>query len=157
MNRLVFGKNRSTTNQIAILRIVVEQTQQRNSQLIVNFLDYEKVFDSIDRAAMWKILRYHGIPQSPVSTLFSPCVVSTPVSTLCIPLCLPCVYPVSTPVYTPVYTPVSTLCIPLCLPCVYPVSTLCLPLCPPLCLPCVYPVSTLRPPCVYPASTLRLP
>ena len=57
-----FRKNRSTTDQIATLRILVEQSLEWNSNLIVNFLDYEKAFDSIDRGTIWKILRHHGIP-----------------------------------------------------------------------------------------------
>ena len=57
-----FWKNRSTTDQIATLRILVEQSLEWNSHMIVNFLDYEKAFDSIDRGTIWKILRHHGIP-----------------------------------------------------------------------------------------------
>ncbi|XP_012942525.2 uncharacterized protein LOC106012876 [Aplysia californica] len=47
-----FRKNRSTTDQIATLRIIMEQSLEWNSQLIINFLDYEKAFDSIDRATL---------------------------------------------------------------------------------------------------------
>ena len=66
-----FRKNRSTTDQIASLRIIVEQSLEWNSQLIVNFLDYEKAFDSIDRATLWKLLRHHGIPQKLVNLIKS--------------------------------------------------------------------------------------
>ena len=66
-----FRKNRSTTDQIATLRIIVEQSLEWNSQLMVNFLDYEKAFDSIDRATLWKILRHHGIPQKLVNLVES--------------------------------------------------------------------------------------
>ena len=43
----------------------------QNSQLIVNFLDYEKAFDSIDRATLWKILRHNGIPEKMVHLIKS--------------------------------------------------------------------------------------
>ena len=62
-----FRSNRSTTDQIATLRIIVEQSLEWNSPLIVNFLDYEKAFDSIDRELLWKIMRHYGIPEKIVS------------------------------------------------------------------------------------------
>ena len=64
-----FRKNRSTIDQIASLRIIVEQSLEWNSDLIINFLDYEKAFDSIDRASLWKILRHHGIPEKVVNLI----------------------------------------------------------------------------------------
>ena len=57
-----FRKNRSTTDQIATLRIIVEQSIEWKSSLIVNFIDYEKAFDSLDRKTLWKIMRHYGIP-----------------------------------------------------------------------------------------------
>ena len=47
-----FRKNRSTTDQIATLRIIVEQSLEWNSSLIVNFIDYKKAFDSVDRTTL---------------------------------------------------------------------------------------------------------
>ena len=32
------------------------------SSLYINFVDYEKAFDSLDRDALWKLLRHYGIP-----------------------------------------------------------------------------------------------
>ena len=64
-----FRKNRSTTDQIATLRILVEQSLEWNSQLVINFLDYEKAFDSLDRDTLWKILRHYGIPQKLVNLI----------------------------------------------------------------------------------------
>ena len=57
-----FRKNRSTTDQIAILRIIVEQSIEWKSSLLVNFIDYEKAFDSVDMKTLWKIMRHYGIP-----------------------------------------------------------------------------------------------
>ncbi|GFR92039.1 reverse transcriptase SR3-right [Elysia marginata] len=62
-----FRSNRSTTDQIATLRIIVQQSLEWNSPLIVNSLDYEKAFDSVDRELLWKILRNYGIPEKIVS------------------------------------------------------------------------------------------
>lgn len=64
-----FRSNRSTTDQIATLRIIVEQSLEWNSPLLINFLDYEKAFDSIDRDTLWKILRNHGIPERIVNLI----------------------------------------------------------------------------------------
>jgi hypothetical protein len=57
-----FRKNRSCTDQIATLRIILEQSMEWNSPLYVNFIDYEKAFDSVDRQSLWKLMRHYGIP-----------------------------------------------------------------------------------------------
>ena len=57
-----FRKNRSCTNQIATLRIILETSLEWKSPLYINFVDYEKVFDSVDRQTLWKLLRHYGIP-----------------------------------------------------------------------------------------------
>ena len=62
-----FRKNRSCTDQIATLRIIVEQPLEWNSALYINFVDYEKAFDSVDREILWKLLRHYGIPSKLVS------------------------------------------------------------------------------------------
>ena len=51
-----FRKNRSCTDQIRTLRLVLEQSLEWNSLLYINFMDYEKAFDSVDRQALWKLL-----------------------------------------------------------------------------------------------------
>ena len=62
-----FRKNQSCTDQIAALRIIIEQSHEWKSPLIINFIDYEKAFDSIDGATSWKIMRHYGIPQKLVT------------------------------------------------------------------------------------------
>jgi len=57
-----FRKNRSCVDQIATLRIIVEQSLEWNTSLYINFVDYEKAFDSVDRNTMWKLLRHYGVP-----------------------------------------------------------------------------------------------
>ena len=34
-----------------------------DSSLFINFVDYEKPFDSLDRDTRWKVLRHYGIPE----------------------------------------------------------------------------------------------
>ena len=57
-----FRKYRSCTDQIANLRIIVEQSLEWNSSLYINFVDYEKTFNSVDRKTLWKLLWHYGIP-----------------------------------------------------------------------------------------------
>ena len=64
-----FRKGRSTTDQIASLRIIIEQSLEWNSPLLVNFIDYEKAFDSVDRETLWKIMRHYGIPSKIVELI----------------------------------------------------------------------------------------
>ena len=45
-----------------MLRHIIEQCTEWQRQLIINFIDFEKAFDSIHRESLWKILRYYGIP-----------------------------------------------------------------------------------------------
>ena len=54
-----FRKERSCCDQIAALRIIVEQTLESNTGLYMVFVDFEKAFDSIDREVVWKILRHY--------------------------------------------------------------------------------------------------
>ena len=49
-------------DQITTPRIIVEQSIEWNSPLYVNFVDYEKAFDSLDRESLWKLLRHYGVP-----------------------------------------------------------------------------------------------
>ncbi|CAH8462351.1 unnamed protein product [Schistosoma mattheei] len=64
-----FRKDRSCTDQIATLRIIVEQSIEWNSSLYINFIDYEKAFDSVDRTTLWKLFRHYGVPQKIVNII----------------------------------------------------------------------------------------
>ena len=43
-----FRKNRSCTDEIATLRIIVEQSIEWNTPLYINFIDFKKAFDCVD-------------------------------------------------------------------------------------------------------------
>ena len=49
-----FRRNRSCADQIASLRIIVEQSLEWNSPLYINFIDYEKAFDSVDSETIFR-------------------------------------------------------------------------------------------------------
>jgi len=48
----VFRKERSCTDQIATLRIIVEQSLEWNSPVYATFVDYKKAFDSVGREVL---------------------------------------------------------------------------------------------------------
>ena len=64
-----FRQHRSCSDQIITLRIIIEQSIEWNSSLYVNFVDFEKAFDSIDRVSLWRILRHYGIPQKLINII----------------------------------------------------------------------------------------
>ena len=68
-----FRQDRSCSDQIAILRVRVEQSIEWNSSLYVNFVDYEKAFDSVDRETLWKVLRHYVVPNKLVNTIKNSC------------------------------------------------------------------------------------
>ncbi|VDP82985.1 unnamed protein product, partial [Schistosoma mattheei] len=47
-----FRRNRSCTDQIGTLQIIVEQSIEWDLSLYINFIDYEKAFDSVDRTTL---------------------------------------------------------------------------------------------------------
>ena len=64
-----FRYNRSCVDQIATLRIILDQSLEWNSSLYINFVDYEKAFDSMDRETLWKLLRHYGVPTKLVNLI----------------------------------------------------------------------------------------
>ena len=51
-NQAGFRPSRSTTDQITTLRIIVEQSLEWRTALCINFIDYEKAFDSLKKCAV---------------------------------------------------------------------------------------------------------
>ena len=58
-----FRQERSTTDQIATLRNIIEQSLEWNTTLYNIFVDFEKALDIVDRDTLWKLLAYYGIPE----------------------------------------------------------------------------------------------
>ena len=40
-----------------------------DSSLYINFVDYEKAFDSLDRDTLWKLLQHYGIPEKIITLI----------------------------------------------------------------------------------------
>ena len=59
--------SRSTADQITTLRIIVEKSFEWRSALCINFIDYEKAFDSLDRNVLWDLMANYGIPRKIIS------------------------------------------------------------------------------------------
>ena len=57
-----FRKNRSCTDHVNTLRIIVEQSVEWQAKLYLLFVDFERAFDTIHRTAIWSALANLGIP-----------------------------------------------------------------------------------------------
>ena len=47
----------------------LEQCNEWQIPLILNFVDFQKAFDSVDRVALWNILRIYGIPEKIINLI----------------------------------------------------------------------------------------
>ena len=66
-----FRKDQSCVDQIATLQIIIEQSCEWKSPLFINFVDFEKAFDSMNRDTLWKLLRHYGLPVKIVNIIRS--------------------------------------------------------------------------------------
>uniref|UniRef100_A0A914WQC5 Reverse transcriptase domain-containing protein n=1 Tax=Plectus sambesii TaxID=2011161 RepID=A0A914WQC5_9BILA len=57
-----FRQDRSCMDQIFTLRNIIEQCAKNQKQLLVNFIDFMKAFDSVHRESLWRIVATYGIP-----------------------------------------------------------------------------------------------
>ena len=57
-----FRKEWRCRDQIFTLQNIIEQCTEWQRQLYINFVDFDKAFDSIYRDSLWRILRAYGIP-----------------------------------------------------------------------------------------------
>ena len=64
-----YRQGRNTTEQIFVLRNIIEQVIEWNSNLYICFVDFEKAFDSVHRETLWKLLKIYGIPDKPVNMI----------------------------------------------------------------------------------------
>ena len=57
-----FRKGRGCIDQIFTIRNIIEQCLEWNSPLYINFIDFQKAFDSLHRDTLWNILQSYGVP-----------------------------------------------------------------------------------------------
>nr|KAG5689838.1 hypothetical protein BaRGS_012188 [Batillaria attramentaria] len=59
-----FRNDRSCTDHIATMRIIIEQSLEWQTPLYSTFVDFQKAFDSVDREVIWKLMSHYGKAQS---------------------------------------------------------------------------------------------
>ena len=57
-----FRKGRGTTDQIANIHWIIENTREFQKNIYFCFIDYAKAFDCVDHNKLWKILKEMGLP-----------------------------------------------------------------------------------------------
>ena len=50
-------------DQIFTLRQIIEKCVAGNANIIINFIDFQKAFNSVQRTVVWSILAHYGIPE----------------------------------------------------------------------------------------------
>nr|AOE48155.1 hypothetical protein [Eumigus monticolus] len=64
-----FRPSRGTTDLIFTARQLQEKCREQNRPLYIAFIDLSKAFDSVNRAALWKILALYGFPPKFITIL----------------------------------------------------------------------------------------
>ena len=57
-----FRQDRSCTDHIAIMHIIIEQSLEWQTLLYTVFVDFQKAFDSVDRDVIWRLVYHFGFP-----------------------------------------------------------------------------------------------
>ena len=68
-NQAGFRPGRSCSQQIHILRRIMEAFGSYQLPLTITFIDFKKAFDSINRSVMFAVLRHYGIPEVIVNAI----------------------------------------------------------------------------------------
>ena len=64
-----FRQDRSCTDHIATMRIIIEQSLEWQTPLYTVFVDFQKAFDSVDRNIIWRLMHHYGFPQKFVTII----------------------------------------------------------------------------------------
>ena len=64
-----FRANRSTIDQIFVLRQLAEQYEEFGRELYVCYIDFKKAFDSVWRKGLWRVMRHYGYPEKIIRIL----------------------------------------------------------------------------------------
>ena len=64
-----FRSGRGCTDHIFVLRTIVEQSIEWNSSLYINYIDFQKAFDSIHHPSLWRILEAYGFPPKMINIM----------------------------------------------------------------------------------------
>ena len=57
-----FRQDRSCTDHIATMRIIIEQSLEWQTPLYTVFVDFQKAFDSVDRDVIWRLMYHYCFP-----------------------------------------------------------------------------------------------
>lgn len=71
-----FRKDRSTTHQILILRLIAEKAKRKGRHILNCFIDFRKAFDSIKHEVTWATLRSYGVGVRLIRILQNICEIS---------------------------------------------------------------------------------
>ena len=68
-----FRQDRSCTDHIATMRIIVEQSLEWQIPLYTVFVNFQKAFDSVDQDVIWGLMHHYGFPPQFVATIQQLC------------------------------------------------------------------------------------
>ena len=58
-----FRKERGCSDHIFVLSNIIEQCEEWQKSLVMNFVDFRRPFDCIHHSSMWRLVELHGIPK----------------------------------------------------------------------------------------------